>query len=140
VIEETANIVFGFAQWLETGQFNAEAQRRGDKRGEDGRGRLRQVFFADREAADALAGGLEDCVADGGGDAWRAGLTGAAGGVLAVDDVYFHERHFIDTQHIVLVEVALLYAAAVDGYAAFERRGQAEGNATLDLLLEELRG
>ncbi len=89
-----------------------------------------------RQAADALAGSLENSIAHGGRNPRSAGLAGSAGSVLAGHNMHFHHRHLIDTQHVVLMEIALLHAAAVDGDAAFERRRQAECDAALDLLLQ----
>ena len=96
----------------------------------------REVFRANGEAADALSGRLENRVADGRRNPRRAGLAGAAGSVLARHDMHFHHRHLIDAQYVVLMEITLLYASAVDRDATLERRRQTERDAALNLLLQ----
>src|ERR1041385_553092 len=93
----------------------------------------------DRQCADALAGGGEDGVRHRRGDARCAGLADAARRRVAGDDVQFNVRHLVDAQHVVVVEVALLHAAAVDRDAAFQRGAEAERDRALDLLLDDRR-
>ena len=48
----------------------------------------------------------------------------------------FDLRHLVDPEHIVLMEVALLHAAAVDRDRPFQRRRETECDAALNLLLD----
>ena len=72
---------------------------------------LCQILGTNRQLAQPLAGGGEDGVGDGGNNGRRAGFADSAGRGLARHDVHFHHRHFVDAQHVVVVEVLLHHAA-----------------------------
>src|SRR5262249_55407918 len=91
----------------------------------------------DGQGSDAGSGDCEDGVGDGGGGAGGGGLPDAAGGGFAGGGVPFHLRPLVGAQDGAILGVSLLYAAAVDGVAAFERGGQAERDAALDLLFND---
>src|SRR5579859_1442803 len=76
------------------------------------------------EAAEAFVGGGEDGVADGGGHYGEAGLADAGGVFLAGDEVDLDFGHLVDAGHVVIVEIGLLDAAAVDGDGVFHHGGE----------------
>ena len=51
--------------------------------------------------------------------------------------MHFDHGRFVDPQHVVLIEVALLHAAFVDRDFAFQRRRQSVDDGAADLLLED---
>src|SRR5882724_6258320 len=86
---------------------------------------LGQVFAADGQASEALAGGGEDGVARRRSDDRQARFTDAGGVFRALRDVHFDLRSLVDARHLVVVEIGLLDAAAIDGDGVVQRGGEA---------------
>src|SRR6059036_2500591 len=101
-------------------------------------GALQRVLL-DGKGADALTGEGVDGVAHRGGDGGNARLAEAAGGGTGVEDVRFHDRRLVDSQHRIVVEVRLLHAPAVDGDGAVEERGERIDPAAFHLCLDLVR-
>ena len=91
------------------------------------------------ERPEPLAGEREHRVGDRRGDGRGPGLADAAHLGAALDDVDLDLRHLVDAQHAVVVEVALLDPAVLEGDGAVERRAEAEGDAALHLGLDAER-
>src|SRR6266436_9092014 len=85
-----------------------------------GEGELCQIFGANGQPPDGLAGGRENRVAYRGCD-WRsAGLADAAGRFVVCHDVDFYLWHFVQPQHFVIMEITLLHAPFFNGDLALE--------------------
>src|SRR5665213_315035 len=93
--------------------------------------------MTDREFSQALAGGGEDGVGHGGRDGRHGSFPYASGVVVGFHYVHVYPRHFIDSQNVVGVEVALLDAAFVDGDFAFKGGRETEDDAAFDLLTDD---
>src|SRR4029079_4013740 len=72
-------------------------------------------------------------VGDGGSDADRTGLADAARRFAGLHEMDFDDRRFVDPQHAIVVEIALLDAAALEGNFAPQGCAQAKNNAAFDL-------
>ena len=97
-----------------------------------------QVFGFDGEAADALAGGGKDGVADGRGDDREARFPDAGWFFGALHDVNFDFRSFVDARHLVIVEVGLFDAAFVDGDRIFHEGGDTIDGGAFDLRFDSV--
>ena len=62
-------------------------------------------------------------------DGRGGGLADAAHLRVARDEVHRHLRHLVQAEHLVVVEVALLDLAVLEGDGALQRRAEAEGDA-----------
>jgi hypothetical protein len=91
------------------------------------------LCFVDRQLSEALAGGGEDRIGEGGGDQRSTGLAHSARQLRTLDDVDLDGRRLIDAQDLVRVEIGLLDTAVLDCDLAIERRRDAEDNRALDL-------
>ena len=78
----------------------------------------------------------EDCIGDGRGDRGCAGLADPCGWRYALDQVNFYRWHLVNAQHVVVVEIALLDSATIDGDGVFESRSEAVNNAAEHLLFD----
>ena len=63
----------------------------------------------------------------------RAGFADAARRLAALDQMDVDRRRLVDPQHAVIVEIALLHAALVNGDLAIERGRRAEDQPALQL-------
>src|ERR1700735_3986152 len=81
----------------------------------------------------------KQCIAERGGRGRGSGFANAARGFSALDDMHFDLRHFIDSQHAVIVKITLLHAALLDADVAVQSRGQSEYHATLQLRDHSIR-
>src|SRR5215469_4234473 len=100
---------------------------------------LREIVRAHRHSPETLSRGGKDRVADGRRNRGHAGFTDPSRRGMARYEMDFDHRHFVDAQDIVLVEVGLLHAAAVDRDLAFQRRAQSIYDPALNLLLHSSR-
>src|ERR1700739_710923 len=89
------------------------------------RAELYEIFLANRQPAQALAGRSEDRIADRGRHHWQSGLADAGGILLAHYHVDLGERSLVDAWHAVVVEVRLLDAPILDGNSVVQRGGEA---------------
>src|SRR5882724_1519126 len=101
--------------------------------------RALELVEADRQAADALAREREDGVAHRGRGGRHPGLTEAARGLARVEDVHLDLGRLVDPQHLVVVEVGLLHAPAVEGDLTVKGRGERVDGAALHLRLHLVR-
>ena len=83
---------------------------------------LSQIFGPDRYLADTLSGGVKYSIGDGRRNR-RSGHFAHAFGRIGVtfDDIDFDLRAFVQAQHRVIVEVALLHAPVFDGDFAVQQ-------------------
>src|SRR5207249_11763994 len=98
-----------------------------------------QLFGANRQFSNALAGGGEDGVGNSRGERRHRRLSDSARGCFARSDVDLDDRHFVDPQHGIVVEVALLHAALVDGDGAIKRGAETVDDAALHLRYHLIR-
>src|SRR5881398_3337598 len=82
--------------------------------------RALQLGTVDRKRANALARHRVDRVADGGRHARHAGLAEASRRLAGVQDVLLDDRHLVDAEHRIVVEIGLLHTTAVDRDLAVE--------------------
>jgi len=99
----------------------------------------RKNIWIDGESAQADAGRRVQRVAEGRRRGGHAGLADAAWGFAALDQVNLDSRSFVDSHHAVVVEIALLYSALVDGDIAVQGGGQPEYQAALQLRDHRIR-
>ena len=93
----------------------------------------------DRQAADADAGRCEDRIPERRGRRHRSHFAEAAGLLVAIQKVDLDRRRLVDAKLSVVVEVALLDAPFVEGYAVEQSGGQSEQDAALDLRANDVR-
>src|ERR1041384_5850367 len=93
---------------------------------------------AQKHAADSSAGGREKRGCTRRGNRGAPGLADSSDGIPARHDVNLYAGHFIHPEHVVRVEILLLYAAALYGYLALDRGGQAEGDGAFNLCLDRV--
>src|SRR5207253_3185871 len=98
-----------------------------------------QLFGPNRQFSNALAGGGEDGIGNSRGERWHTRLSNSARRGLARNDVDLYDRHFVDPQHGIVVEVALLHAALVDGDGAIKRGAETIDDAALHLRYHLIR-
>ena len=98
--------------------------------------RASSLLFVHAEGhfAEALAGGGEDGVGDGGTGDEDAGFAEAVGLVVAFDEMGFERRGFGDAEDAVVVEVLLLDCAVADGNGFFEDRAEGKEHAAFELM------
>lgn len=89
---------------------------------------------AEGHFAEALAGGGEDGVGDGGAGDEDSGFAEAVGLVVALDEVGFKRGGFGHAEKTVVVQVLLLDCAVADGDGFFEDGAESEEHAALELV------
>src|SRR5216684_1587856 len=98
-----------------------------------------QLFAVNRQAAQALAGGGKDGVADRGSNDRYSGLTDAGRGLSAGHEVNFDWRSFVHANHFIVVEIGLHDAPALDGDGVLERGGERINRGALHLGANAIR-
>ncbi len=78
-------------------------------------------------------------IGNGGTDGRNAGLAHAGRLFGRGHDVNLHLGRFIHAQHAIVVEVALLDAAVLQGDRAIQRRAQSEADAAFHLRFDDVR-
>ena len=75
-----------------------------------------EVFGPNGKSAEALARGSEYGVRHGWSDGRRAGFADATRGFMAWHQINFDHRHFVNTQYLIRIEIALLDTAFVEAW------------------------
>ena len=92
-----------------------------------------------RQLANALAAGGEDGVRDRGSRRRHSRLTDARRMLDAGYDVNFDGWRFVDAQNLIVLKIALLYAAAINRYLIFWSGTEGEDNSAFDLRCDAVR-
>src|SRR5882757_6962071 len=95
-----------------------------------------QLRGIDRKLPQALAGECKNRVNYGWGDRRGARFTDAAWLLVRIDHVHFDRWSLIDAQDFIVVEIALLDAAILEGDLAVQGRGQPKDNTPFHLRLD----
>src|SRR5215469_11588530 len=97
-----------------------------------------QVLTPQRQRTDALPGRREDRIAQRRRQGRHRGLAAAAPEPATRHHRGFDDRHAGEAQHLVIVEIALLYSAVLDRDRAVERRREPVDDAALGLRPQDL--
>src|SRR3989442_11651411 len=92
-----------------------------------------QIFPTNRQSTNSFSGGGEYRVAYCGSNRRNSRLAAAGWRFGAGHDVYFHVGHLVDAKHVIIIEITLLHAAAIDGDLALESSRESVHNAALHL-------
>src|SRR5207237_5200911 len=99
---------------------------------------LCQIFGADRQPADGLAGNGKNGIAQGRRNRRSARLAATTGRFVARHNVHFDLGHLVHAQQVVVIEIALLDAPLGNGDLAFEGRRETVDDTPFHLRGEDV--